>query len=68
MYAEGDAMEASVNGDDNGTVKIRLSLPRCDLETLINAEKQRFKELVFVRVRLAYIMKTSVHEGSRQPS
>ena len=54
--------------DDDGTVKIRLSLPRCNLETLINAEKQRFKKLVFVRVRLAYIMKTIVHEGSRQPS
>ena len=68
MYAEGDAMEASVNGRRRWRCQNILSLPRCDLETLINAEKQRFKELVFVRVRLAYIMKTSVHEGSRQPS
>ena len=39
--------------DDDGAAKIRLSLPRWDLQTLINAEKQRFKELVFVRVKLA---------------
>ena len=52
--------------DDDGAVEIRLSLPRCDLETLINAEKQRFNELVFVRVRLAYMKDLDNHPSSRE--
>ena len=51
--AKGDSTEASVNGRRRHAVKRRLSLPVCNLETLINAEEQRFKELAFVRVRLA---------------
>ena len=35
--------------DVDGTVKRRLSLPWCDLETLINTEEQQFKELAFVK-------------------
>ena len=44
--AEGDAME-----DIEGVVQRQPSLPGCDvdLETLINAEEQRFKELTFIK-------------------
>ena len=38
--AEGDSMEASMNGRRQRTVKRRPSLPGCNLETLINAEEQ----------------------------
>ena len=51
--------------DDDGAVKIRLSLPRCDLETLINGEKQRFKKLVFVRVTLG-CLDLGNHPSSRE--
>ena len=47
--AKGDSMEASVNGRRRCTVKRRPSLPGCNLETLINAKEQRFKELGFVK-------------------
>ena len=48
--AEGDTMEASVNGRrrrrcQNTTFSTQVQL--------INTEKQRFKEMIFVRVRLA---------------
>ena len=46
-----DDVEGAVERDfqDSQLVPCRLSLPECDLETLINTEEQRFKELAFVR-------------------